>query len=92
MRVELVANVVCRPLTHMRRHDFRRVVPVSHNDDAKTGPWVEPHEFNPGYIQRGLHLMPKRGSKPEWQHSHDYWIDKDRLPAIRPDDPALSYA
>jgi hypothetical protein len=36
--------------------------------------------------------MPRAGDKPEWQHSHDYWIDKDRLPAIEMSHSALAYS
>ena len=33
-----------------------------------------------------MHLLPKRGDKPEWQHSQDYWAEKDEIPAIDLDD------
>ncbi len=31
---------------------------------------------------RSMHLLPKRGDKPEWQHTQDYWREKDEIPAI----------
>lgn len=55
-------------------------------------PWIDPEDFNPGYIARGLDLLPKRGDKPEWSHTQDYWADKDRFPAIDLDDGALVYS
>jgi hypothetical protein len=78
----------------MQALGLRQVVAAPGPDEAEMtlGPWVEPEDFNPGYIRRGVNLMPKRGDRPQWQHSHDYWVDKDRLPAIRADDPALRYA
>ncbi len=48
------------------------------------GSWIDPENFNPGYLMRSQHLMPKRGDKPEWQHTQDYWTEKDALPAARP--------
>ena len=45
-------------------------------------PWIDPENFNPGYMMRNMHLLPKRGDKPEWQHSQDYWAEKDEIPAI----------
>ena len=36
----------------------------------------------PATCMRGMHLLPKRGDKPEWQHTQDYWREKDQLPAI----------
>jgi len=29
-----------------------------------------------------MHLMPKRGSDPIWQHTQDYWKECEELPAV----------
>jgi hypothetical protein len=42
-------------------------------------------------MMRNMHLLPKRGDKPEWQHSQDYWAEKDEIPAIDLDDAAFAY-
>jgi hypothetical protein len=55
-------------------------------------PWLRPENFNPGYVARGQHVLPRCGDQPKWQHSHDYYIDRDRLPAIPVDDDALVYS
>jgi hypothetical protein len=34
--------------------------------------WISTEEFNLGYMMRSLHLVPKRGSKTDWQHTQDY--------------------
>ena len=54
-------------------------------------PWIDPENFNPGYLMRGMHLLPKRGDKPEWQHTQDYWNEKDQFPAIDLDDEVFVY-
>ena len=54
-------------------------------------PWVDPEDFNPGYIKRAEHLLPKRGDKREWQHSQDYWTEKDDFAAIDLTDEAFVY-
>jgi hypothetical protein len=41
---------------------------------------------------RSQHLLPKRLDKPEWQHTQDYWYEKDALPAIDLDDGCLKYS
>jgi len=41
-------------------------------------PWIDPSDFNPGYLMRGMHLLPKQGDKPKWQHTQDYWTEKDQ--------------
>jgi hypothetical protein len=54
-------------------------------------PWIDPENFNPNYLMRSIHLMPKRGEKPEWQHTQDYWLEKEVFPEIDLDDPVFSY-
>ena len=44
--------------------------------------WVEPENFNPGYLLRGEHRLPRRGEAAEWRHTQDYWAEKDEIPAI----------
>jgi hypothetical protein len=53
--------------------------------------WIDPQNFNPGYVMRGMHLLPKRLDMPEWQHSQDYWAEKDQIPTADLDDGALVY-
>jgi hypothetical protein len=55
-------------------------------------PWIDPANFNPGYLMRGMHLLPKRGDKPEWQHTQDYWNEKDQWPLIDLDDRTFVYS
>ena len=31
--------------------------------------WMDEENFNPGYLMRSIDKMPKRGDKPEWQHT-----------------------
>jgi hypothetical protein len=45
-------------------------------------PWIEPDNFNPGYLMRGLDQLPRRGEKPEWRHNQDYWREREEIPAI----------
>ncbi len=94
LRADLVADFVCRLLNHMKAKGARRVTPSLRPEDKDMPllPWIDPENFNPGYIMRGMHLLPKRGDKPEWQHTQDYWAEKDALPAIELDDGAFVYA
>jgi cation diffusion facilitator CzcD-associated flavoprotein CzcO len=93
LRADLVAGFVCRLLRHMQARGARRVTPAlrPQDQDMPLLPWIDPENFNPGYIMRGMHLLPKRGDKPEWQHSQDYWAEKDEFPAIDLDDAAFVY-
>jgi cation diffusion facilitator CzcD-associated flavoprotein CzcO len=94
LRADLVADFVCRLLNHMKSKGAARVTPVLRPEDRDMPllPWIDPENFNPGYVMRGMHLLPRRGDKPEWQHSQDYWAEKDQFPAADLDDGALAYA
>jgi cation diffusion facilitator CzcD-associated flavoprotein CzcO len=93
LRADLVADFVCRLLNHMQAKGYSRVVPALRPEDKDMPllPWIDPENFNPGYVMRGMHLLPKRGDKPEWQHTQDYWAEKDEIPAIDLDDKAFVY-
>jgi hypothetical protein len=54
-------------------------------------PWLDPENFNPGYMMRNMSILPKRGDKPEWQHSQDYWAEKNEIPKTNLDDAAFTY-
>ena len=54
-------------------------------------PWVDPENFNPGYLTRGLHLLPQQGDLEPWTHKQDYWVEKDELPTADLDDGTLVY-
>ena len=93
LRADLVGDFVCRLLKHMDEHGHHRMTPAlrPRDKDMPLLPWIDPENFNPGYIMRGMHLLPKRGDKPEWQHNQDYWAEKDEFPAIEMDDEAFIY-
>jgi cation diffusion facilitator CzcD-associated flavoprotein CzcO len=93
LRSDLVAGFVCRLLRHMRDKGAARVVPALSAADRSMPrlPWIDPENFNPGYVMRSLHLLPKQGDRPPWQHTQDYWSEKDVIPAIDLDDGALVY-
>lgn len=94
LRADLVSDFVCRLLQHMDAKGSPKVeVALRPQDkDMPLLSWIDPENFNPGYLMRGMHLLPKRGDKPEWQHSQDYWREKDELPLIDLDDAAFVYS
>ena len=93
LRADLVGDFVCRLLDHMDKHQARKVEVALRPEDKgmKLLPWIDPENFNPGYLMRGMHLLPKRGDKPEWQHTQDYWNEKNVFPAIDLEDRAFVY-
>src|SRR5476651_933869 len=93
LRADLVADFVCRLLRHMGEKQAHRVTVALRPEDEgmKLLPWIDPENFNPGYLMRGMHLLPKRGDKPEWQHTQEYWREKNEFPDIDLDDRAFVY-
>ena len=93
LRAELVADFVCRLLNHMEKQGVEQVEVALRPEDAdmRLLPWIDGEDFNPGYLMRGLHLLPWRGKEPEWAHTQDYRTEKDALPAINLSDAAFRY-
>lgn len=84
LRVEIVADFVCRLLNFMDEVGKRAVTVELRPEDRgmRLMPWMDSDNFNPGYLMRDIHLMPKRGDTPEWQHTQDYYKEREVLPRI----------
>jgi len=94
LRADLIGDFTCRLLNHMDELGASRVEPVLRPEDADMPilDWIDPENFNPNYLRRSMHLLPKRGDKPEWMHTQDYWIEKEALPSASLDDGCLKYS
>lgn len=94
LRLDLISGFVCHLLQHMNQTGAKRVeVRLPPEDEGMDRrPWMEPDDFNPGYLSRGMHLMPKLGTKPEWQISQDYLQEQEEFAAIDLTDRIFAYA
>ena len=94
LRADLIADFVCRLLRHMDTRAARIVLPQLRDEDETMAllPWVDPENFNPGYLMRSMHLLPKQGDREPWRHTQDYWTEKNELPCIDLDDGALLFS
>ncbi len=94
LRVDLLGDFVCRLLKHMQKTGARRVTVALRPEDKHMAlrAWMDPENFNPGYLMRSMHLLPKSGDKPEWQHTQDYWREKEEIPAIDLEGAEFKYA
>jgi cation diffusion facilitator CzcD-associated flavoprotein CzcO len=93
LRSDLVGDFVCRLLGHMDERGAKRVTPRLRPDEADQQrlPWFNPEDFNPGYLMRSAHLLPKRLDEPQWRHTQDYWRESVDLPAADLDDGCLRF-
>ena len=93
LKVDLVAEFISRLLNHMNQNDLATVEVALRPEDAgmELEPWLREEIFNPGYLKRDGHLLPKGGDKEEWRTSQDYWIERNVLPVVDLDDPVFVY-
>ena len=93
LRTDLIGDFVCRLLNHMKVIGAKQVTvePRPEERGMNHGPWIDPENFNPGYLMRGMHLLPKAGDRDEWRHTQDYWAEKDVFPTIDLSDPVFHY-
>jgi monooxygenase len=93
LRADIIADMVCNLLNHMDEKGSTMVVPAIRDEEAgmELGPWVDPENFNPGYLTRSMHLMPKQGAHDPWRLLHDYMVEKDLLPNADFEDGTLIF-
>ena len=93
LRTDLLGDFVCRLLKHMDANGSDVVTPSLRAEDQNMalGPWVDPENFNPGYLARGMDQLPQQGDHLPWLHGQDYWSEKDALPLADLDDGSLVY-
>jgi len=93
LRVDLIGDFVCRLLKEMNRRGVDSVTPMLRDEekDMPLSSWMDPENFNPGYLMRSMHLLPKRGNTHEWQHTQDYWLEREELPQVDLDKAPFLY-
>jgi len=93
LRSELVADFTARLIDHMAAHGWGKVGVVVPEAQARLPrqPWVDPANFNPGYIARALDRLPRGLDHPEWRHSLDYDDDRVTFPTIDFEAPAFVF-
>jgi cation diffusion facilitator CzcD-associated flavoprotein CzcO len=93
MRSDMISDFVCRLLTRMDEKGASSVTPTIQPPDENMGrlPWIDPENFNPGYLTRALDILPKQGDRDPWRFENDYYVERDILPDIDLDEPELVY-
>jgi monooxygenase len=88
LKADLVSEYACKLIRHMDAHGYTRAVPVR---DPSVGerPFLD---FEPGYVLRSLHELPKQGSKQPWRLSMTYMLDVLKIRLGRVDDGVLEFA
>jgi hypothetical protein len=89
LRADLVADFVCRLLTHMTQTGSRRVTVQlrPEDEDMPLLPWIDPENLNPRYLVRGMHAAPS----PNGSTARTTRSEKGEFPAIELAGPEFSY-
>ena len=93
MRANLVSDYVCRLLEHMETSGATSVTPRTTPEDLpeERRPWIDPENFNPGYITRALARLPQQGKAEPWIMTQDYFTDRETLPKADFNDGTLEF-
>ncbi len=93
LRADLISEFTIRMLKHMYENNLKRVCPTLPDNvgDEDLQPFLDPDDFNPGYLLRSLHRLPKSGPGKEWRHSQDYWNERNEIPALPVAGSSLAY-
>ncbi|WP_439101147.1 flavin-containing monooxygenase [Congregibacter sp.] len=93
MRIDMLCDVVCRFLQRMDEKGATSVTPtlLPEEQSMEQLPWISEQEFNPGYLQRSIDLLPKQGGHAPWVYEADYYKEREILPQLNLDDPRLQY-
>jgi cation diffusion facilitator CzcD-associated flavoprotein CzcO len=93
LRVDLIGDFLCRLFNYMESRGVDVVTPQLRSEDADMTlmPWVNPEDFNPGYMNRSVHLLPKQGSRDPWRNELTYEVEKEALPAADFGDGSLVF-
>jgi len=88
LRADLISDYVCRLVNHLEESGYQQAVPHPPKG-MKANDWLE---FQPGYIKRVLHKMPKQGDRDPWRNKQDYNLDKKALGEAPIDDGHIEFS
>jgi len=88
LRADLTCEYVCRLINLMDKKGVACCEPIddesAHGDDRLI-------DFTSGYFERGLHMMPKQGTKAPWKNYQNYLKDIFSVRLLSIEDPNLKF-
>lgn len=78
LKVDIVAEYLCRLFNYMDKHDFATVIPEG-DDSAKSTDSLMGSNLTSGYIKRAEQVMPRQGLRDPWVGRASYYADRDAL-------------
>jgi monooxygenase len=95
LRVDLISDLVGRLFEYMDERGFTTVVPALRDSEAAMPlrPWTDPDDFNPGYLLRSVHQVPRQGDRIPWRGTDvGYFDEREILPAADFGDGTLTFS
>jgi cation diffusion facilitator CzcD-associated flavoprotein CzcO len=89
LKCDLTCEYVCRLLTYMDEHRYRRATPENHDPSVAEVPFID---FTSGYVVRAIDRFPRQGSKAPWRLYQNYARDIVSLRHGKLEDGALIFA
>ncbi len=87
LKIGLLCEWFCRVLSHMDKNGYVEVRPVAPRD-METRPLLD---FDAGYVKRGMHILPRQGTKDPWKTTMSVAHDVKNLRKGAVDDGLLRY-
>lgn len=87
LKVDLVANYVCRLLQHMDAKGYNMCMPA-YDPKVSEAPLLD---FDAGYVKRALDRLPKGGARYPWKIFENYAIDRATLNHAPLDDGIMKF-
>jgi cation diffusion facilitator CzcD-associated flavoprotein CzcO len=93
LRADLVCELVGRMVAAMDARGATMVTPElrPEDEDMERRPFCDPENFSAGYIMRAQDALFRQGDREPWTHLHEYFEERDTLPAADLDDGTLVY-
>ena len=88
LKSDLIAEYVCRLLSHMDRRGYAICTPRRSDTAIAEGPTLP---LTSGYIERAKHLLPKQGKRKPWRMNQNYARDVMALRFGAIEDGALEF-
>jgi monooxygenase len=89
LKADLTSEYVCRVLSHMDAHGYRKSVPELSDPSVEELPLLD---FTSGYVLRSLDQFPKQGSKEPWKLRQNYVLDIRTIRRGPIDDGAMRFS
>lgn len=90
LRVDVVANYLCRVFRHMRQTGTQIATPYLANENSMER--MEFFNLSSSYIKRSMDILPSNGPEWPWQLGMDYLEDRKAMRATQVDDGVLRFA